>query len=304
MNLARNYYLTAIIFKAHISNWFWRDRATRKKIRNDVAAKYITKYLKRYLYAVKNLPDSKPNKNNTSEKIWTIWLQGENNAPDLVRACYNSVRKNCKQELIVLDENTLFDYIKLPDVIMKKRKRGQIKNAHFADICRVELLYNYGGFWLDSTGFASHEIQDWIESQDFFMYLVGDKIGDKYSFVQNCFIRSKRGSYLLNAWRAMIHAYWSKEPNAFDYFMHQVLFRVMVENDDKCKLHFEKMKHVYQEPTHSVWWTVRQKQFNQKKFDELTKDSFFQKLTYLRGEKIIPNSFADVMINKMYKGKK
>lgn len=301
MNLARAIAMSNVILRGHILNWFWRSREHRRAVRSDVISKIIPRYFKRYLPAAAAIPERKVEKNDKNEKIFTIWLQGEENAPELVKACFRSVRKNCKQELVVLDEKTLFDYIKLPDVIMEKRKKGMIKNAHFADICRVELLYNYGGFWLDSTGFATGPIPDWIVKEDFFVYLAGQNVGSPYSFMQNCFIRSRKGAYLLDAWRAMILDYWTHENHNFDYFMHQLLFKTLVMNDARAKKYFAKMPHVDQDPTHMLWWTYQNKPFDQKTFDEVTSGAFFQKLTYRGADKPVPGSFADVMINKMYK---
>lgn len=160
----------------------------------------------------------------------------------MVQACFRSVRKNCTQELVVLDEKTLRDYITLPDIIWQKRAKGQIKNAHFADICRVELLYEHGGIWLDSTGFATAPIPDWIIKEDFFVYMAGQHVGSPYSFMQNCFIRARRGAYLLDAWRAMILDYWTHENHSFDYFMHQLLFKTLVMNDPRAKNILQKCR--------------------------------------------------------------
>ncbi|MDR3208424.1 MAG: capsular polysaccharide synthesis protein [Rickettsiales bacterium] len=77
----------------------------------------------------------------------SFWLQGEENAPPLVRACLRSIRGNCRRQLILLDENTLSDYIELPGFVWDKYKGGDMRPAHFADIARVELLHNYGGFY-------------------------------------------------------------------------------------------------------------------------------------------------------------
>lgn len=261
----------------------------------------VPRYFKRYLPAAAAVKERKVVKDDKNEKIFTIWLQGEENAPELVKACFRSVRKNCKQELIVLDEKTLFDYITLPEVIMEKRRKGMIKNAHFADICRVELLYNYGGFWLDSTGFATAPIPDWIVKEDFFVYMAGQKVGSPYSFMQNCFIRSRKGAYLLDAWRAMILDYWMHENHNFDYFMHQLLFKTLVLNDERAKKYFAEMPHVDQDPTHMLWWSYKDKPFDQEIFDKVTSGSFFQKLTYRGSNNPVPGSFVDVMINKMYK---
>ena len=300
MKIARFYAMSKVVLFGHILNWPWRSRVHRRVVRSDVISRVIPKYFKRYLPAAAAVPERKVIKNDKNEKIWTIWLQGEDKAPALVKACFRSIRKNCKQELVVLDYDTIFDYITLPQEIIDKYKRGMIANAHFADICRVELLYEHGGIWLDSTGFAVAPIPDWIIKEDFFVYMTGHA-GSPYSFMQNCFIRSRKGAYLLDAWRAMILDYWMHENHNFDYFMHQLLFKTLVQNDPRAKEYFAKMPHVDQDPTHALWWDYRDKPFNQKTFDKVTSGAFFQKTTYRGAENPIPNSFADVMINKMYK---
>jgi hypothetical protein len=90
------------------------------------------------------------------------------------------------------------------------------------------------------------------------------------------------------------------ENHIFDYFMHQLLFKSLITYDKRAKKYFEKMPHVSQDPTHILWAEYRDKKFNQKEFDKMAKDACFQKLTY-RGGEYIKGSFADVMVNKMYK---
>ena len=280
MNLARFVAMTEIMVRGHILNWPWRSRVHRRIVRSDVISKVIPKYFKRYLPAAAAVKERKVVNNDKNDKIFTLWLQGEDKAPPLVQACFRSVRRNCKQELIVLDEKTVFDYITLPDYVMEKRRAGKIAHAHFADICRVELLYQHGGYWLDSTGLATSEIPSWIENEDFFVYMAGQNVGSPYSFMQNCFIRARKGAYLLAAWRAMILEYWKNENKSFDYFMHQMLFQTLVQNDELAKQYFDKMPHVDQFPTHTLWHDYKFQPFNQQLFDELTADAFFQKTSY------------------------
>ncbi len=299
MNIARFFAMTDVVLRGHILNWPWRSRVHRRQVRSDVISKIIPQYFKRYLPAAAAIKERKVVKNNKNEKIWTIWFQGEEKAPALVKACFRSVRRHCKQELIVLDDKTIFDYITLPQEIIDKYHTGKIAHAHFADICRVELLYEHGGIWLDATAFVTAPLPEWIEKEDFFVYLAGQHVGSPYSFMQNCFIRSRKGAYLLDAWRAMILDYWMHENHNFDYFMHQLLFKTLVMNDERAKKYFAKMPHVDQDPTHSLWWDYQHKPFDQKTFDKVTSGAFFQKVTYRGSEHPVPGSFADVMINKM-----
>lgn len=298
MNISRFFAVTEVVLRGHIFNSFWYGREKRRAIRSDVISDVIPRYFKRYLPAVKKVKDTKVIKNDKNEKIYTMWLQGEDNAPDLVKACFRSMRRHCKQELVILDENNVFDYISLPETIIKKYKQGKIHHAHFADICRVELLYEHGGYWLDATGFVTSPIPKWIEKEDFFVFLAGH-VGSPYSFMQNCFIRARKGSYLLAAWRAMILEYWMKENCTFDYFMHQLMFKTLVMNDLKAKKYFKQMPHVDQDPTHELWWKYENDPFDQKKFNKITSGAFFQKTTYQGAKKFVPGSIADTMINKM-----
>jgi hypothetical protein len=129
------------------------------------------------------------------------------------------------------------------------------------------------------------------------MFLVNPDWTFGYSFCQNCFIRAKKGSYLLAAWRAMILDYWIHENRELDYFMHQLLFKTLVMHDKRAKEYFAKMPHVLQDATHALWWGYKDKPFDARLFEEITKDAFFQKTTFKNIGDVIPGSFADKIIN-------
>lgn len=283
-----------IVIMGDILNPLWWSREKRRERRYVVITKTLTKYLKKYLSVVKNIPYTKAT-DNPDEKIYSIWQQGEDNAPKIVRTCWDSMRKHCSQELVILDEKTLLKHIKLPDFIMKKRALGKIGHAHFTDIARVELLYKYGGIWMDSTLFITQPVPDNILSSDFFMFTAKQVLDWSYAGFQNFFIRAKKNSYLLNAWRAMIFEYWRDESGGrIDYLVHQLLFKVLVENDPRAKKEFEKMPKIDLAPTHQLWFLYKNKPFDKKIFDQISKSVFMQKTTY-RNPEYVPNSFADVI---------
>lgn len=284
-----------IIVFGHLSCWGNRDK--RRKVRHKATARFIPEYFKMYLPA-NDFAQSSVVVDDDTEKIYSVWLQGEDNAPPLVKACFNSIRKHCSKPLVVVDSNNLDQYVQLPRYILEKRAKGNIGNAHFADIIRVELLYKYGGYWLDATCYVTEDIPKWVIKEDFFMFLAGERVGSPYSFTQNCFIRSRKGAYLLEAWRDMIHRFWRYERSNYDYFMHQFLFKTLVKNHPKAMEKFALMPHIDQDPTHALWYDYRNHPYNDDLFVALTKDSFFQKTTY-RGDKYVDGSFADVMVKKM-----
>ncbi|MDR0319531.1 MAG: capsular polysaccharide synthesis protein [Rickettsiales bacterium] len=292
-----------IFLRADILNPLWRDRKRRRAARLNAYGDAMTKYSRKFLPAAAALPACAA-ETNPFEKIYSMWLQGEDSAPQLVKSCFSSVRRHCSQELLVLDEKSLANHIDLPGFIMDKRARGQIGHAHFADIARVELLHNHGGFWTDASNFITQPIPQNIVDQDFFVYLANGEKGAIYSFMQNCFIRGKKNAYLLEAWRAMIHEYWKNEPKRLDYFIHQLLFKTLVTGDPRAKVAFAEMPHVCQDPTHILWSEeFRDKPFDQKEFDKVAAGAFFHKLGRRSYKKTAtgapePGTFADV-ITKM-----
>ena len=293
MKLPRSFYVADVLLRGHMLNWLWRSSERRRQVRDRVIASSLPRYLKRYMPAAGAIVKMPIIKDDTNEKIFSFW--DWNPLSDLSAACFRSVRRHCSQELVVLDEKSLANWVDLPGYIIDKHRSGKIGNAQCTDIIRVELLYNHGGFWLDATGFVTAPIPDCITNQDFFMYSA-EKTGLPYVTILNSFIRSRKGSYLMAAWREMMYNYWKKEPGRIDYFVHQLLFKTLIENDPQARTLFDKMLHLDQAPTHRLWWDYADKPFDQDTFDRVTSGAFFQKTTYGAAKNPAPHSFADVML--------
>jgi len=261
-----------------------------------VKARVVNDYLCRhYLPGLGRVQETGAERSD-DEKIFSIWLQGEQNAPDLVKACFASIRRNCTQELVVLDEQSLEREIQLPPEIVRKYKSGKMKPAHYSDICRVELLHKYGGYWLDATCYVTAPIPQVICDQEFFVYLTGNKVSCSYSFMQNCFIRARKGSYLLECWRRMILDYWMNENGTMDYLQHQLMFRTIVMNHPPAADYFSRMPHIDQDPTHVLWWTIRNEPYTPESFRKATAGAFYQKTSYLDAADPQPGTIMHRMI--------
>lgn len=85
--------------------------------------------------------------------IWCCWLQGLDEAPQIVKACYASLVQEFKgskvqegqgiswvYEIKVIDAENWKEYIELPDFIVKKWEKKQIPPALFSVLLRLELL--------------------------------------------------------------------------------------------------------------------------------------------------------------------
>ena len=288
-----------LLLEGHLLNPVWdgevRHRARRCKAFGRILMDFMRK---NWLQAAADVPVTPVIRNDSEERIFTLWLQGEEQAPDIVKSCFASIRKHCTQPLVILDGKTVFDWITLPEAIVEKYRAGTIKPAHFADICRVELLHTYGGYWLDSTCYVSAPIPAWITEHDFFVFMAGEKVHGNYSYIQNCFIRARKGSYLLEAWRAMILDYWLHEDRRVDYFQHQVMFRTLVTYNATAAELFGEMTQLDQYPTHLYLYEYKDLPYDEKVLLKAAEEGFFyQKTSYRDLEDIVPGSFADHLVH-------
>ena len=288
-----------LLVEGHLLNPVWDGEEVRRARRCKAFGRILMDYTrKNWLQAADNVPVTPVIRNDHEERIFTLWLQGEEQAPDIVKSCFASIRRHCTQPLVILDGKTVFDWITLPEAIVEKYRAGKIKPAHFADICRVELLHTYGGYWLDSTCYVSTPIPAWITEHDFFVFMAGEKVHGNYSFIQNCFIRARKGSYLLEAWRAMILDYWLHEDRRVDYFQHQVMFRTLVTYNETAAKLFGEMAQLDQYPTHLYLYEYKNLPYDEKVLLKAAEEGFFyQKTSYRDLENIVPGSFADHLVH-------
>ena len=117
-----------------------------------------------------------------SNTIWILWWQGLENAPEIVKACYFSIKHYLGKEynIVLLTKDNYTQYIQLPkdvtDKIMSAKfslEKGKIPLQFFSDLIRLELLNKYGGIWLDATVFCTSErIPKFIQDVDAFYYQV------------------------------------------------------------------------------------------------------------------------------------
>lgn len=270
-----------ILLKGHLLNPFWASRQERRRVRGEATVSALGRYLDRYAeFAASLRPFPQTDEPAAEEKLFSIWLQGEDSAPDVVKACWRSVRWNCQQELVILDSESLFQWISLPDYVVDKWRCGRMRAAHFADICRLELLYRYGGVWLDATDYVPAPLPEWLWKCDFFVYMSGTTLKGWYSYVQNCFIRARKGDFLVGAWRDMLLEYWKHEDSVVDYFVHQLLFRKLLECNPEAAKRFETMPKIEQDSTHTVWFGRGNDAFDAGVWDSLTSVAMFQKTEY------------------------
>ena len=91
-------------------------------------------------------------KHDLSNKVWVCWFQGMDQAPELVKKCFESLQRNLTdREIILITSDNMCNYVQFPDFILDKWKNGKITHTHMTDLLRLELLVKYGGMWVDAT---------------------------------------------------------------------------------------------------------------------------------------------------------
>ena len=287
-------YLFRVAVFGHLLNWPWRSRLERRRVRGRVIREASLDCLQPFAAAVQNVPEDKPD-HAEPRRIFTLWLQGEEQAPPLVRACLDSIRRHADAELVVLDERSVFDWIDIPEEVVRKWKEGKMKAAHFADICRVDLLYRHGGVWMDATCYMDAPFPEWLWEADFFVYRGGDTLKGAYGGIQNCFIRGAKDAYLLKVWREIILAYWKEEDSPLDYFVHQLLFCLALDANPRAAALYAKMPSLVQDPTHVLWYEYADRPYDEDRLHAICAEALFQKLNYKTpsASNPVPGSFAD-----------
>ncbi len=137
-----------------------RDRLMRK---HETVLRYLERrfgdYYEEYDYSA-SLPASDP---ALEGKIWMCWWQGLDAAPEIVRACVNSVRRNAGgREVVIVTNQNLGDYVDIPGWVIDKVKAGVITRTNLSDLLRLSLLAEHGGLWLDATFWCSGPLEDMV----------------------------------------------------------------------------------------------------------------------------------------------
>lgn len=269
------------ILLGHILNPLWLPRKERRYRRFEIKYKNTKNGLKKYKGFVETLNvESDYNKKDSTESyIFSIWFQSENNAPPLIKSCFKQMKLFYGDKVKILDKENLKNWIDLPAYIWTKWETGIISDAHFSDICRIELLYRHGGIWFDATDYLTAPVPNWIMDLDLFIFSAGNNITPT-TLIQSCFIKSNKNNPILGALRELIYEYWKNENKLLDYFLLHYMFRYIIENNSAAADLFSNMPNVIQDPTHVLWYKYRDNRYSPQLFKEATKDTFFQKTNF------------------------
>jgi hypothetical protein len=230
----------------------------------------------------KELPVSDP---ASEGKIWMCWWQGLENAPEIVRACVESVHRNAgNRGVVVITDKNMADYVDIPGWIFDKVADGTITRTNLSDLLRLSLLAEHGGLWLDATFFCTGPLEDMCFGRPFWSikrpdYLHASIASGYFAGYSLACDAAHRRPFLVT--RDFFLEYWKKSAFMVDYLLVDYLivlaqrhcpevaadFRSIEPNNRQC----DELVKVLGEP------------FDQECWNELRKDTALFKLTWKQG---------------------
>ena len=163
---------------------------------------------------------------------------------------------------------------------------------------RLYLLTTYGGTWIDATLYFTDRIPQKIFDSEFFVLQKNpktDAFGDKMSCY---FIRADKNSYFAHLTRNALEKYWEENDYLIHYFIFEHVVSMLSEANDELKQVWNNM---YFRNTNNLGLLRNSLglKFDNKKFDEIKKESFIHKLTYKKSfENVGDDSFYNFIVNQ------
>lgn len=226
--------------------------------------------------------------------IWWCWLQGLDKAPEIVSACYNSLKRNLSEyEIKLINAENWKEYVELPENIIRKWEKKQIPPALFSDLLRVQLLIKYGGTWIDSTVLCTLDSSSMIQGSNAQKYLDADLFLFQYTpegttkdlSISNWFISARSNNEVLMTLRDMLFAYWKDYNCTLDYYIFHLFFAMVAT---KYPAQIAAMPYGYSMNSLVLLHHCGET-FEKKKWDKLIEKVCFHKLAFRIGDEIKSN---------------
>lgn len=261
-----------------------KSKTALEILRNSASLKIKQKLERKYENKIIQIEDKyeeqkRDKERDSKRKVWVCWFQGIENAPEIVKKCYESLKENIiDREIILITSKNYKNYVTFPKEIQEKINKGIIKGAHLSDLLRLELLVNYGGTWIDATVFCSgRNIPKYMLDSDLFLFqcLKPGKDGQS-SIISNWFITSKSNHKLIFTVRELLYDYWKNNNEVCDYFIFHDFFQILI---DRYPEEWEKVIPFSNSTEHILLLRLFE-EYNEEVWNAIKSQTPFHKLTY------------------------
>jgi hypothetical protein len=199
--------------------------------RNQAIQRYLSPLVDSTLQSYVPRPDAPYDE--TTAPIWTCWLQGELEMPEIPRMCVAAMRRYAGgHPVVVLTLANYTKYVRVAPHIVEKYRNGVIKHCHFADILRINILAQQGGVWLDATMLCTKP----LDARFFEASFHSIKLQPFGNFVSGCrwavyCLSAKRGNKLFVLLQQLFEQYVQQENYFVDYFMFDQFIAMLYDRD-------------------------------------------------------------------------
>lgn len=179
--------------------------------------------------------------------VWMCWWQGETQMPEMIKMCFESAKRNIPEDVAAVRLITMknyMEYVTFSENIIRKFKEGVISYTHLSDILRAELLYRYGGMWLDLTYLIMYPIKKELFREKKLFTIRFKKPIWKDDITQgrwsgNFWIVAKKHR-LFEFLTVAFFYYWETQEKLIDYYLIDYLLSLAVNTDIEIKKELEE----------------------------------------------------------------
>lgn len=250
--------------------------------KHDVMLNYLEQcyadFFKTYDITKVDVPEEKGIENT----IWICWWQGEEQAPEIVKRCIASIRRNApSHKVVIITEENYKEYVTFPEWVEKKRRNGIFSRTHYSDLLRLSLLAKYGGMWIDSTFLCTNnEIEHYfslplwsIKRPDYFHASVASGYFAGYSWYCNA---ENRKIFALI--RDIAFYYWRKYNFLVDYLLVDYWVVLAQRHNEIVRKAFENIPS--NNPQCDELYKMLGEPYDESRWNNLKKDTCLFKLTW------------------------
>lgn len=215
--------------------------------------------------------------------VWLNWWQGEQEMPELIRCCYESLKRNLPEDKVTIRLITLencMEYVTFTETIIRKFNEGKIAYVHLSDAVRAELLYRYGGMWIDTTYYAAYKIPENIFSMEHIYTLRFAKPVQGANITQGRWSGNlwytPKGKKLFQFLMECIWYHWENENQILDYSLMDYIIAIAVEEFPEVREELEAC--AYCEGNVFELQKMMNLKYTPERMQRIQEDSIFYKL--------------------------
>ena len=268
-----------VAFASFASSAF-RKPMSITRLKDKVLINYLKANFQNIIQKHKTADVSK--KLESSNIIWAMWWQGEDNIPEIVKACFASIRRHCgTHEFKIITKENFHDYVDLPEHILQKADAGIITLTHLSDIIRFYLLSHYGGMWIDATFLVTSDIPDEIFEYDYYTVRHKKDFGNYCVSLDRWSTNLQAGkknnplcSFCYDFWIE----YWKKKDILIDYVLSDYIIEIAYQELSECKRLLDGVP--LNNPEKETLEPLLNLPFDSQIFESLKGSTIFFKLTY------------------------